>query len=45
MESSQEMQVRRDVRGVCMPIGLVYEALVKVGRLKGAQEKREKEMD
>ena len=27
-----------------MPMGLVYEALVKVGRLKGGQEKEE-EMD
>ena len=31
MESSQEMQVKRDVRDVSMPMGLVYEALVKTG--------------
>ena len=31
VESSQEMQVKRDVRDVCMPMGLVYEALVKAG--------------
>ena len=35
VENSQEMQVKKDVRDVCMPMGLVYEALVKVGRLKG----------
>ena len=43
VESSQEIQVKRDVRDVCMPMGLVYEALVKVGRLEGRQGK-EKEI-
>ena len=43
VESSQEMQVKRDVRDVYMPMGLVYEALVKAGRLKGRQGK-EKEI-
>ena len=28
-----------------MPMGLVYEALVKVGRLKGRQKKEEEEID
>ena len=41
VESNQEMQVKKDVRDVCMPMGLVYEALVKVGRLKDGQEKEE----
>ena len=44
VKSSQEMQVKRDVRDVYMPMGLVYEALVKGGRLKGRQKKKE-EMD
>ena len=45
VESSQEMQVKRDVRDVYMPMGLVYEALVKADRLKGRQEKDKKEKD
>ena len=45
VESSQEMQVKRDVRDVCMPIGLVYEALVKTGLLKNGQEKEEEKMN
>ena len=45
VESNQEMQVKRDIRDVCMPMGLVYEALVKAGRLKGGQEKEKEEMD
>ena len=39
VESSQEMQVKRDVKDICMPMDLVYEALVKAGRLKGRQKK------
>ena len=39
------MQVKRDVKDVCMPMGLVYEALVKAGRLKGGQGKEEEEMN
>ena len=31
VESSQEMQVKRDVRDVWKPMDLVYEALVKAG--------------
>ena len=34
VESSQEMQVKSDVRDVCMPMGLVYKALVKASRLE-----------
>ena len=41
MENDQKMQVKRDVRDVCMPMGLVYEALVKTGRLKYGQGKKE----
>ena len=32
VKSSQEMQVKRDVRDVCMPMRLVYKALVKARR-------------
>ena len=39
------MQVKRDIRDVCMPMDLVYEALVKAGRLKGGQGKEKKEKD
>ena len=45
VESSLEMQVKRDVRDVYMSMGLVYEALVKAGRLKGRQGKEEKIKD
>ena len=45
VESDQEMQVKRDVGDICMPMVLVYKALVKAGRLKSGQEKKEKEMN
>ena len=45
VESNQEMRVKRDVRDVCMLMGLVYEALVMVSRLKNRQGKEEKEMN
>ena len=45
MKSSQEMQVERDVRDVCMPIGLVYKALVKTSRLERRQGKEEEIKD
>ena len=34
VESSQDLQVKKDVKDVFMPMRLVYEALVKAGRLK-----------
>ena len=45
VESSREMQVKREVRDVYMPMGLVYKALVKAGRLKGGQEKKRKRIE
>ena len=45
VESSQEMQVKKDVKDVCMPIGLVYEALVKADQLKSGRGEEEKEMN
>ena len=43
VENSQVMQVKRDVGDICMPMVLVYEALVKMGRLKSGQGKEEEE--
>ena len=46
VESSQDLQVKRDVKDVCMPMRLVYESvLVKADRLKDKQGKEEEEMD
>ena len=45
MENSQEMQVKRNVRDVRMPMKLVHEVLVKVGRQEGYQRKEEKTED
>ena len=39
VEDSQDLQVKRDVKDVRMPMRLVYEALVKARRLKGRQGK------
>ena len=33
VESSQEIQVKRDVRDVHMPMKLVHEVLIKAGKL------------
>ena len=41
VESSQEIQVKRDVRDVHMPMKLMHEVLAKVGRLEGHQKKEE----
>ena len=45
VEDSQDLQVKRDVKDVRMPMRLVYKALVKAGHLKGRQEKEKEEMD
>ena len=45
VESSQEIQVKRNVRDVCMPMKLVHEVLVKAGRLEGYQGKEEETKD
>ena len=45
VESSQEMQVKRNVRDVCMPMKLVHEVLIKAGRLEGYQSKKEETKD
>ena len=41
VESNQEMQVKRNIRDVRMPMKLVHEVLVKAGRLEGYQRKKE----
>ena len=45
VESNQDLQLKKDVKDVCMPMRLVYEALVKASRLKDEQGKEEEEMD
>ena len=43
VESSQRMQVKRDIKDVCMPMRLIYKALVKTSWLESRQGK-EKEI-
>ena len=45
VEDSQDLQLKMDVKDVCMSMKLVYEALVKAGRLKVRQGKEKEEMD
>ena len=45
VESSEEMQVKRSVKDVRIPMELVYEVLVKAGRLAGYQRKEEEAKD
>ena len=45
MKNDQEMQVKRNVQDVRMPIKLVHEVLAKAGRLEGCQRKKEEAKD
>ena len=45
VEISQEMQVKKDIRDICIPMGLLYEALVTVGWLEVRQGKEEEIKD
>ena len=45
VEDSQDLQVKRDVKDVRMPMRLVHEALVKARRLKGIQGKKYEKMN
>ena len=45
IESDQEMQVKKNVKDVRMPMKLVHEVLVKAGRLEGCQRKEEETND
>ena len=44
VESDPELQIERDARAVCMPMGMVHEALLKAGMLNREQKKK-KETD
>ena len=41
VESDKEMQVKRNIKDIHMPLKLVHEVLVKAGRLEGCQRKEE----
>ena len=43
VENGQDLQVKRDVKDVCISMRLVYKALVKAGRLKIEQRNEEEE--
>ena len=45
MESDQEMQVKRNVKNVCMPMKLVHKVLIKAGKLESCQRKEKKAKD
>ena len=45
VESDQKMQVKRDVKDICMHMGLVYESLVKAGWLESRHGKEEEIKD
>ena len=45
VESSEEMQVKRNIRDVYMPMKLVHEVLVKTSRLEGYQKKEKETKD
>ena len=45
MENSQEMQVKRNVIDVHMPMKLVHKVLAKAGKLEGRQKKKEETKD
>ena len=40
VDSDLELQIEKDVKAVCMPMRIVYEALLKAGMLEEQQEKR-----
>ena len=41
MDNGLEMQIEKDVRAICMPMGIMHEALLKAGMLNGEREKKE----
>ena len=45
IENSEEMQVKKSVKDVYMPMKLVHEVLVKTDRLEGHQRKEEEMKD
>ena len=45
IERSEEIQVKRSIKDVCMPMRLVHEVLVKAGRLEGCLRKEDEVKD
>ena len=45
VDSNLELQIKRDVKAVCMHMEIVYEALLKAGVLDEEQEKKKEEED
>ena len=45
IENSEEIQVKRSIKDVCMPMRLVHEVLVKAGRLGGCLRKEDEAKD
>ena len=45
VESSEEIQVQRSIKDVCMPMRLVHEVLVKASRLGGYRRKEDEAKD
>ena len=45
VEDSQDLQVKRDVKGIRMPMRLVYQALVKADCLKDRRGKENEELN
>ena len=45
VENDQEIQVKRNVKDVRMPMKLLHEVLVKARRLEGCQRKKEEAKD
>ena len=45
IKSSEEIQVKRSIKDVCMPMRLVHEGLVKAGQLRGCLTKEDEAKD
>ena len=45
MDTDSELQIEKNVEAVCMPMGTVYEALLKASTLEEEQEKKKEKED
>ena len=45
IERNEEIQIKRSIKDVCMPMSLVHEVLVKAGRLGGCLKKEDEVKD
>ena len=45
VDSNPKLQIEKDVKVICMPMGTVYEALLKADMLGEEQEKKEENKD